>query len=359
MRNLKAVFYVNNIHYQDIITLCKQTVQFHAQIDGDMSTNPGHLKWYIDNVEEVAARDQLTWTKTLDTGVYQVKMIVLYEDDMTTQTLETTLTIVDIKTDVITTPEFCNKEDGTITLTAESSIPTILKYVWEERKETAGKLTGLKAGVYKVTVSNAFCIMKETVIVDHIAGPVAEFEAIPQRASLGEEIQFTDKSNQGAGKITAWSWNFGDETESDLQNPVHSYVEFGNNMVLLKIEDEYGCIDSIEHEVVILESLDFPNIFSPVGSDGKKYVFRPLEDKGTFEEFTIDIYDDWGTLVWHKACKSTNNCPDYNDSFWWDGTNKKGKQVSDGVYYWVIYMRYHSSDIKPVIKNGSVTVISK
>ncbi|MDR0605245.1 MAG: gliding motility-associated C-terminal domain-containing protein, partial [Bacteroidales bacterium] len=81
-------------------------------------------------------------------------------------------------------------------------------------------------------------------------------------------------------------------------------------------------------------------------------------DRGTFEEFKIEIYDKWGVLVWEQACKSPN-CPDYSDSFWWTGTNKKGKQVSSGVYYWVVSAHYYSVDVKPLIKNGSVTIICK
>jgi len=43
---------------------------------------------------------------------------------------------------------------------------------------------------------------------------------------------------------------------------------------------------------------------------------------------------------------------------WWDGTNKQGKPVSDGVYYWVVYAE-PLSETAPFIKNGSVTVINK
>jgi hypothetical protein len=216
MRNLTAVFYVNDIHYQDMATVCDQIVQFRAQIDGEMSIKSGHLKWYIDSVEEVSARDQLTWSKTMDTGVYHIKLVILYEDDMTTQTLETRLTIVKNTIEIKTTPEICGKENGTIILLVESKAPTTLKYIWEGRTDTTATITGLKAGIYKVTVSDTFCVDEETITVEQIKGPVAEFEANPQIASLGEEIQFTDKSVQGGNKITNWYWNFGDEKDSYL-----------------------------------------------------------------------------------------------------------------------------------------------
>jgi hypothetical protein len=361
MRNLDAVFYVNDTHYQELssIAICTQPVQFRAEIGGEMSTNTGHLKWYIDNVEEVAARDQLTWSKNMDTGVYQIKMVVLYEDDINTLTLETTLTVWDNTVNVITTSEICGRADGTIALTVNSKEPSTLKYVWEGRTDTTANLTGLKTGTYKVTVSDRFCVDEETILVEqHIDAPVAAFEPTPQTASLGEEIQFTDKSIPDEGAITRWYWDFGDYTDNDLQNPTHRYTIAQRYMVWLHIEDEFGCRDSIAHEILILGDLDFPNVFTPVGSDGKRYVFRPLEDQSYYEEFTIEIYDRWGVPVWRKQCKAPN-CPDYEDSFWWDGTNKWGTQVSDGVYYWVVYARYYSSDIKPLIRNGSVTVVNK
>jgi hypothetical protein len=62
--------------------------------------------------------------------------------------------------------------------------------------------------------------------------------------------------------------------------------------------------------------------------------------------------------VWKKSCKG-ENCPDYDDSFWWNGTTQWGEQVVSGVYYWVVYAHYPSSNLKPLIKNGSVTVIGK
>jgi hypothetical protein len=103
--------------------------------------------------------------------------------------------------------------------------------------------------------------------------------------------------------------------------------------------------------------LVFPNIFTPIGSDGKRYVFCPFDDACSFEEFTLSIYDRWGMLVWEKHCKSPN-CPNYDDSSWWNGTAKSGNQVSEGVYYWTVHARFSaSSNLKPLIQNGSVTVV--
>ena len=259
--------------------------------------------------------------------------------------------------DVAKTDEICGNSNGTITLTVTSTHPSTIKYIWDGFSDTTSVLTGLKSGTYNVTVSDTFCVWEGAITIDYIGGPDADFDASLLKASLGEEIQFTDKSVAGDGKITSWYWNFGDSKESYLQNPVHKYFTAGYFTVFMRIEDEFHCQDSAELEVLIVEGLAFPNIFTPIGSDGKQYFFRPLEDAVRFAEFTIDIYNRWGTLVWRNACKAPD-CPSYEDAFWWDGSNRQGKLVSNGVYYWVVYASY-APEIKPLVKNGSVTVLSK
>ena len=206
------------------------------------------------------------------------------------------------------------------------------------------------------TPDNCSKIYHDTIFILLQGNPTADFEAKPQTVGYGEEIQFMDKSIPANGQLISWYWNFGDNTESDSQNPAHSYDTSGQITVLLKVVDEFGCMDSIEMEVLILESLNFSNVFTPKGNDGKKYFFRPLEDKGYFKKFQMSVYNKWGGLVWSNTCTEPN-CPDYSDEFWWDGSHKSGQMVSDGVYYWVV-QAYPASETKPFILNGSVTVFN-
>jgi len=50
-------------------------------------------------------------------------------------------------------------------------------------------------------------------------------------------VTFTDES---AGKITSWNWDFGDQTTSAEQHPSHTYTEPGLYIVTLKIEGPEG-----------------------------------------------------------------------------------------------------------------------
>jgi hypothetical protein len=78
-RNLYPAFYVNEEHYQDIDghTYCNSQFQIHGLVVNANTPIPGYLRWYINGVEETAARDMLDWNKTLAPGTYTIEMSVL------------------------------------------------------------------------------------------------------------------------------------------------------------------------------------------------------------------------------------------------------------------------------------------
>jgi PKD repeat protein len=257
-------------------------------------------------------------------------------------------------------------------------ISRITNYEWVFEDTTITGNPALRkfdsSGVYPYTLTLTFLpsgcskVYYDSVIVFAYKSPIADFGMEPEVGEVDQEFKFTDKSTRGDGNIEKWFWNFGDGNTSpdSTQNEVfHPYSNTsGYITVTLYVEDEYGCRSTKDHQVIVTEKLAFPNIFTPEGNcppAGKKTnnicEFRPLEDKGYFQDFKIEIYDKWGMLVWSKYCTGTN-CPDYDgDGFWWKGTNKQGKQVADGVYYWTVYAR-PLSGTDPFIKNGSITVVS-
>ncbi len=67
--------------------------------------------------------------------------------------------------------------------------------------------------------------------------PVAEFSATPITGEPPLSVQFTDGSS---GNITTRLWNFGDSTNSTLQNPLHNYTGVGNYTVRLTVTGAGG-----------------------------------------------------------------------------------------------------------------------
>jgi len=94
-RTLDAAFFANNIHNQDLIANPKSVndINFRGEIQGEnISTNPGHIRWFIDGVEQTDAVDQLTWSRNLPNGTYLIVMEILGRDNVTVR-IEGTLVI--------------------------------------------------------------------------------------------------------------------------------------------------------------------------------------------------------------------------------------------------------------------------
>jgi PKD repeat protein len=70
--------------------------------------------------------------------------------------------------------------------------------------------------------------------------PEADFEV----HCSGRTCVFIDKSKDDDGTIASWLWNFGDETTSTQQNPVHTYQSSDHFDVLLTVTDNMGAADA-------------------------------------------------------------------------------------------------------------------
>ena len=95
MQDLTVALYVNDVYYLDLTSnvICTQPVQFCIKIDGNVSTNKGHIKWYINDVEETTVSDTLCWEKSFVPGSYRIKVEVLAANNRTIRTSETVITV--------------------------------------------------------------------------------------------------------------------------------------------------------------------------------------------------------------------------------------------------------------------------
>lgn len=82
-----------------------------------------------------------------------------------------------------------------------------------------------------------------------VAGPVASFNtsAPVGGVCLGTNVNFTNTTPGGIG----WTWNFGDGTTSNLQNPSHLYSAPGTYIVQLNVNNGTPCPGIITKTVVI------------------------------------------------------------------------------------------------------------
>ncbi|MFW6376230.1 MAG: PKD domain-containing protein, partial [Thermoplasmatota archaeon] len=82
-------------------------------------------------------------------------------------------------------------------------------------------------------------------------GPEADFTYSPLGAFTYTKIEFEDQSTDVDGSIKDWKWDFGDENTSNLQNPIHEYVDDGSYLVKLSVTDDDGCVSNITKEIII------------------------------------------------------------------------------------------------------------
>ena len=116
--------------------------------------------------------------------------------------------------------------------------------------------TYLNAGTYSVKLvitSNNGCkdSISQSVVVN--PKPAASFTVANNAQCLvGNSFLFTGTSTVSSGTMT-YLWSFGDGQTSVLQNPVHSYSNWGNVIVKLIVTTNNGCKDSTMKTVFVYQ----------------------------------------------------------------------------------------------------------
>lgn len=116
--------------------------------------------------------------------------------------------------------------------------------------------------------------------------------------------------------------------------------------------DQSGNESVPSNEVCIDNCLyyELPNAITP-NQDNSNDTFRPCPAPLYAQSVEVQIYNRWGGLVFER---------NDNTNIEWDGTDKNGKAVAAGVYYYVAKVRFFSIDpIKAVQElKGYVQVIN-
>lgn len=208
----------------------------------------------------------------------------------------------------------------------------------------------IEEGNYIVTLTVTSingCVHSATMPVNVYNKPIADFYWLPEVGNMPiPEITFIDAS-LGANY---WYWNFGDpasgnSNESNYQNPVHIFSDSGTYEVLLVVEANQGCSDSITKFVTIYpEQLIFiPNAFSP-DNNSLNDSWSPSLLGITDEGYELTVWDRWGQNIWTSTSVSQR----------WDG-RIGDKVVPAGTYVWVL--KYRDPTGKDYKLKGVVSVI--
>jgi gliding motility-associated-like protein len=238
----------------------------------------------------------------------------------------------------------CGKSDGSVDVQViGGSLP--YNYQWNTVPASTQQSVGnIPSGTYNVTViDDNGCQGTTTVNVSDIAGPTASFVADPSNADINVQINFNDFSI-GA---THWYWTFGDGADDNIQHTTHTYPFPGTYPVILYVQDDFSCRDSVSLNVVVNPLFYFyiPNSFSPNG-DGINDIFKP-EIIGLHPEngYKMQIFDRWGNQVFYTE--------DINEG--WsgsiDGQDYIANKRQADVFVYYIYVKQVSGQDKEYIGN--------
>lgn len=183
------------------------------------------------------------------------------------------------------------------------------------------------AGVFSVILhvkSGNGCDNTDTIVnmITVNPKPVADFSVSPQPTTIiYPHIDFADNSS-GANQ---WQYDFGDNTNSALQNPQHSYSDTGTYIVQQIVSNQFGCKDTVQRIVNIDAAFTFyiPNSFSPNGDGINDYFF------GTgigISDYEMRIFNRWGEQVFAA----------FDENKKWSGLIDKTTQLAQQDVY--VYM---------------------
>jgi PKD repeat protein len=191
---------------------------------------------------------------------------------------------------------------------------------------------------YKLQVNSLGCSSEASFFYSSIQVN-ADFTSLPATGEAPLEVTFTNNSTRGS----AFLWDFGDETTSELENPgPHLYPRPGLYWVELTIESLLHCTDSFRDSIYVEPSKfdSIPNVFTPDG-DGRNDWFV-VGARRSLRYISMEIYSQSGLKVYGFSGEGEKL------RAWqgWDGNvNNSSTKARPGVYYYII-RAYGWDDVK-------------
>ncbi|MEO0585204.1 MAG: gliding motility-associated C-terminal domain-containing protein, partial [Bacteroidota bacterium] len=241
---------------------------------------------------------------------------------------------------------YCDWPNGSAAVfTSGGRLPHTIS--WNGRNSLEGaSVDELYGGPYQVTVTDSVgCVTRLDVDIPETPPAIPLFESNPswREAILLSQasLQFDNQSLFGV----AYFWDFGDNTQSDEENPSHTYQEKGLYSVTLTAYNSYFVCPTettVLINIIPDGSLFIPNVFTPNGDNRNDFFFVGGEGMPIFQ---LEIFDQWG-----RSIKSFESFTDR-----WDGNNKNGYPMPEGVYVYRVQGVFN--DGQKIERAGTITLV--
>ncbi len=284
------------------------------------ATGIGNFFWNTsDTSSTIAVNTAGTYSVALSNSCFSVNNSIIITNE--------TLPIASIMGDSI----LCNNE--IITLTASGGTT----YLWSTGNTTASASFSSANNIY-VEVSNS-CGTDTAFFTIYDYSLNASYSSdYSYGTSIPIEVNFSNSSTNSS----SFSWEFGDGSTSNMENPAHLYTSNGEFTVTLTSSNEY-CSDTYETTLLFQSPnvVYIPNVFTP-NDDSTNEAFLILGDN--IATLSCEIFNRWGEKLFSWE----------NVTGFWDGTYK-GKIVPDGTYFYLAKITW--TDKTEESRTGHVTVL--
>ncbi len=176
------------------------------------------------------------------------------------------------------------------------------------------------------------CLVREDFTINSLLISLDPESAIIECNLENIDIDLEASATGGVEPYSFEWWN------GSIENPINLGMSPGDFSVT--VIDANGCEEDTAFVITTMTSECVPNVFSPNG-DTKNDTWS-LEDTFLYEDSEVRIYGRFGKLLFQSV--------GYHDK--WDGTNEKGNDVPDGVYFYSIQIGHGFDQI-----NGTVTIL--
>lgn len=202
---------------------------------------------------------------------------------------------------------------------------------------------GRNPGFYTITITDDNgCILTQTIKLDSL-NPIADFDVVSNELNsalegtavvcaeyINQSENFANPNNPFADTTFWWTMDNGNASwilsKDYFETFDTCYADGGTYEVCLMVQNKNGCVDTTCKTITVFTPLDFTpiNIFTPDG-DGINDVFTFTHVAKGVKTFHCTVVNRWGVTM--------AEIDDINSG--WDGTDRNGSVVTDGVYFYV------------------------
>ncbi len=159
--------------------------------------------------------------------------------------------------------------------------------------------------------------------INVFSSPDVDFVYADTTASGEFSYVFRSPDQEADSLNYTYSWSVNGEEVGFEPVIIYSFNESGEYTIGLNVENDAGCSNGLDKDLLIREILQCPNVFTP-NMDGHNDYFNVKTDGNTIYDFRV--YSRSGLKVYHTE----------SPTIFWDGRSLSGIEMQPGIYYYTI-----------------------